>query len=265
MRDDRAYWIERQRQASEIRAVGYRTKSQAYNEWIYRVRARTTRRAIDWLLERLGQPVRVLDIGAGAGFYVGLWEERVELAELIGVDVSPESVARLRTRFPGRRFEVVEAGSGQWAGIGGGFDVVECFDVLYHITDDGRFEAALREMAERVRSGGFLMVTDNFPARSVTTRPHVRLRSTAAYARVLTGFEQVYSEAQFLLLNVPSGISSGVVRWPAVALWEAVTWAARWDAFGGVLGRALAGADRLLLPLLGGRSPSTKLVIYQKA
>jgi SAM-dependent methyltransferase len=264
VRDDRTYWLARQRELEEIQAVGYRSKSAAFNEWIYRVRERTTRRIIGWVLEQQPGRVRVLDAGAGAGFYVALWEERAELEELVGLDVSPEAVQRLRARFPYRQFEVVELGSGDWGAVSGDFDVVECFDVLYHITDDARFESALGELAARVRPGGFLLLTDNFPRRDVTTRPHVRLRSEASYRRALTDFERVRSESQFLLLNVPSGIVRSGLRWPLVLLWEAVTWPARWNAPGWALGGLLAGADRLLLPLVRGRTPSTKLVVYRR-
>jgi SAM-dependent methyltransferase len=264
VQDDRSYWLRRQRDLPELQAVGYRSRSAAFNEWIYRVRARITRDAIAWLVARLRPPVRVLDVGSGTGFYVSLWEERPELGELLGVDLSPDAVARLRDRYPAQRFEVVEVGSGKAISLGSTFDVVECFDVLYHLTDDGRFEAALRELATLVRPGGFLVITDNFPARDVTTRPHVRLRSADTYRRILLGFEEVYRVPQFLLLNVPSGIVRSWIRWPLVALWEAATWPARWQWGGAVQGRILAAADRRLLRLTGGRTPSTELAIFRR-
>lgn len=262
--DDAAYWGTRQRELAGIQAVGYRTKARSFNRWMYRVRERTTQRVLDRILPELGGRVRVLDVGAGTGFYVEVWDRRPELGALVGVDVSQDAVERLRSRYPEHEFWVAEVGAEGALPVEGEFDVVECFDVLYHITDEERFERGLRQVAERVRRGGYLLVTDNFPVRDVTTRPHVRLRSRRTYGRVLWDFEAVLEVPQFLLLNVPSGVVSPWLRWPLVALWEALTFPARFEAMGAVLGAVLAGADRLLLPAVGGRTPSTKLVAYRR-
>lgn len=264
MRDDGAYWGARQRELPNIRAVGYRTKAPGFNRWMYRVRQRTTDLVLDRILSELGTAVRVLDVGAGSGFYVELWRRRLELGELVGLDVSREAVDRLRARHPQHHFLVAEVGARAPLPLEGGFDVVECFDVLYHITDDARFERGLRQVADRVRPGGYLLVTDNFPRRDVTTRPHVRLRSRETYGGVLESFEPVLEVPQFLLLNVPSGVVTPWLRWPLVALWEAVTWPARVDPLGSAVGAVLAAGDRVLLPLVGRRTPSTKLAVYRR-
>ncbi|MBI4522120.1 MAG: class I SAM-dependent methyltransferase [Gemmatimonadetes bacterium] len=265
MRDDGAYWARRQRSVAGIQAVGYRTKSAGFNQWMYRVRERTAGAVIARITRELGARIRVLDVGAGTGFYVRLWKNRPELVQLVGIDVSREAVERLRHLYPDCGFFVAEVGSGSQLPVEGSFDVVQCMDVLYHITEDGRFERALKQVAERVRPGGFLLVTDNFPARDVTTRPHVRLRSRATYARVLAGFEPVLEVPQFLLLNVPSGVAAPWLRWPLVLFWEVLTWPARVDPLGTALGAALATVDRALLPLVGSRTPSTKLAVYRRA
>ncbi|MBI4540358.1 MAG: class I SAM-dependent methyltransferase [Gemmatimonadetes bacterium] len=264
MRDDGEYWNARQRELPALQAVGYRSKGVAFNRWMYRVRERTTGPVVERIVRELGPRMRVLDVGVGWGFYVEFWRRRLELVELVGVDVSPEAVERLAVRYPECEFRVAEVGADDPLPVEGQFDVVECFDVLYHITDDSGFERGLRQVAERVRAGGYLLLTDNFPSRDVTTAPHVRLRSRATYGRVLRGFEPVLEVPQFFLLNVPSGVVSPWVRWPLVLLWEAVTWPARFDAVGRVMGALFAMLDRLLLPRVGRWTPSTKLAVYRR-
>lgn len=264
-RDDGAYWTRRQEEEDEpLRAVGYRSKSRAFNRWMYRARWRTAGRVVEAVVEERGPDVRVLDAGSGSGFYVELWRHRAPGAEVVGVDVSADAIARLRARFPHQRFQVAELGSEPELPVEGDFDVVEAHDVLYHITGDGRFLTALRTLAGRVRPGGLLLVTDNFPSEDVTTRPHVRLRSLETYRSGLPGFTLEALVPQFVVLNVPSGIAAAWLRWPLVVGWEALTWLARFETVGWILGAALYGLDRLLLGAVGRRSPSTKLAVFRR-
>lgn len=266
MRDDAGYWRDRQRTLPPLRAVGFRTRSAGFNRWMYRARERTVRSLLDGIRPRPGpgERIRALDAGAGAGFGAEVWKRHPEPVDLVGIDVSPDAVERLRRAHPEFRFHVGDvAGEGELP-VDGAFDVVTCFDVLYHITDDLRFGRAVARLGARVRPGGCLLVTDNFPAESVTTRPHVRLRPEAAYLRHLEGFAAARRVPQFLLLNVPSGIVDPRLRWTLVLLWEALTWPGRFEGIGWGLGAVLYGLDRLLLPLVGVRTPSTKLVAFRR-
>ncbi|MEX2527414.1 MAG: class I SAM-dependent methyltransferase [Gemmatimonadota bacterium] len=267
MNRDSTYWESRQETLPELQAVGYRSRSAGFNRWMYRARVRTTRGVVPRLLAT-GLPrsgARILDVGAGRGFWVEFWSRELESPRIWGVDVAPAAVEALRARFPEHRFAVADASSpGALPEVAGGFHLVQAYDVLYHITDDRRFRQTLRALGSAVCPGGLLLVTDNFPSEDVSTRPHVRLRAPESYERELPGFQLVADVPQYLLLNVPSGIRRPWLRWPAVLAWEGATTPARWDPMGTALGAILYGLDVALLPVLGRWSPSTRLRVYRK-
>lgn len=45
---------------------------------------------------------------------------------------------------------------------GDSFDAVSCIDVLFHITDDGRYRDAVHHLARLVRPGGHVLLSENF-------------------------------------------------------------------------------------------------------
>jgi len=100
-----AEWIERHRTIGDFERVGYVGLGERYNKCLYALRRRHFLR----LAKRLGiaPPMRALDVGAGTGFYVELFQS-LGITDVTGVDISPEAVDRLRERFPGCRFAVAD-------------------------------------------------------------------------------------------------------------------------------------------------------------
>jgi len=60
------------------------------------------------------------------------------------------------------------------------------FDVLYHVTDDARWQAALRHLAGAVAPGGLLLVTDVFEDGGRLAEHNV-MRPLSRYMEVLSG------------------------------------------------------------------------------
>lgn len=90
-------------------------------------------------LASLGLPLKnrtVLEVGAGVGKLTHFFEDRG--CAVLSTDGRPENVAELVERHPRRRAMVVdlmEPGSHDRLG---GFDVVFCYGVLYHVGDPAR-------------------------------------------------------------------------------------------------------------------------------
>src|SRR5262245_1706679 len=102
---------------------------------MYRVRGEVFDRVVDELgtTSGRGRPARVLDVGAGTGFYVDRWLARK--ASVTGVDLTEVSVRNLRERFPAARFIQADIGAPLGPPLAdeiGTFDVVSAFDVLFH-------------------------------------------------------------------------------------------------------------------------------------
>jgi SAM-dependent methyltransferase len=111
-------------------------------------------------------------------------------------------VETLRARHPEARFVLADISEGR---LEGRFDLVNAFDVLYHITDDGRWEHAVRTLAEAVEPGGLLLLTDTFPPlRGVIPQAeHNRMRPLERYRERLepAGFSCGPPRATHVLLN----------------------------------------------------------------
>src|SRR6185369_12157083 len=69
------------------------------------------------------------------------------------------------------------------------YDLVNAFDVLYHITDEARWERAVRSLADAVAPGGLLLLTDTFPPAShrIPEAEHNRMRPLEKYEPILKG------------------------------------------------------------------------------
>ena len=96
-----------------------------------------------------GTPSRVLDVGCGAGAFLG--EARCDGIEVAGIEINPVAADRARARG-------VSVTIGSILGsvpLGYGWDVVTLWDVLDHLDDPAE---ALSRLRARMKPGGLLVV-----------------------------------------------------------------------------------------------------------
>ena len=197
------YWEDMHRVNAGFAAVGFGVLGTQFNSWMYRVRRRVLRRAV----RRGAIQVRgasVLDVGTGTGFYVREWQ-RLEAAEVTGIDVSAAAVSRLRGEITEAHFLEADVADPIPNVLAGGFDIVSAFDVLFHIVDDERFGWAIENLGRLTRPGGHLLLSENF-LRGSTLRHHhqvSRTRDEIDRALAAAGFETVLRLPMFVLLNSP--------------------------------------------------------------
>ncbi len=174
----REFWERRLSSQFDLRGTGEPGLSPAYNHFCYQLRRAALERALaEAGLDPRGR--RVLDVGCGTGFFTAYYLSRG--AVVTGLDIAPVSIERLRARHPEARFLLADISE---RGPDGAYDVVNAFDVLYHITDDAAWERALEHLAAAVAPGGILLVTDTFEERP-GLESHNRMRSLARYRAAL--------------------------------------------------------------------------------
>jgi SAM-dependent methyltransferase len=162
------YWDERLAKDWSLRGVGHHRYGAKYNSYLYRSKVRALRRALrspGWF-----QGKRVLDVGSGVGFWIEFYA-KAGVASVDGIDVSAEAVRRLQQKHPGHRFWCADAS--EELPITELFDLVNVWDVLYHITERERFMRAVSNLAARVAPGGHLLITDNLPSQEDRPAEHV--------------------------------------------------------------------------------------------
>jgi SAM-dependent methyltransferase len=174
----REFWDRRLSEQFDLRGTGETGLSLAYNRACYALRRRVLERT---LAESGVDPAgrAVLDVGCGTGFFTAYYLGRG--ARVTGLDIAPTSVARLSERHPEARFLLGDASE---AALEERFDIVNAFDVLYHITDDAKWEAAVRNLARAVGSRGSILLTDTFAERGDAAE-HNRMRPLSRYRAVL--------------------------------------------------------------------------------
>ena len=179
----REFWDRRLTEHFDLRGTGQPGLSAEYNRACYELRRHVLDAALaDERFEIAGK--RVLDVGCGTGFFTAHYLARG--AKLTGMDIAPTSVERLRQRHPEARFLLADVSE---TAIAERYDVVNAFDVLYHITDDARWERAVRALAGAVEPGGLLLLTDTFPpaGRHLPEAEHNRMRPLERYQPLLWG------------------------------------------------------------------------------
>lgn len=172
------FWDDRLSRQFDLRGTGETGLSLAYNRACYQLR----REALDRALSEAGvdpSGQHVLDVGCGTGFFTSYYIERG--AHVTGIDIAPTSIERLGQRHPEATFLLGDVSE---VPLEGRFDIVNAFDVLYHITDDARWETAVRHLARAVNINGLLLVTDTFEEHAGAAA-HNRMRPLSRYREVL--------------------------------------------------------------------------------
>jgi SAM-dependent methyltransferase len=207
------FWEQRLSEQFDLRGTGETALSLAYNRACYALRAEVLTAA----LARAGYSPHgrgVLDVGCGTGFWTEYYVSRG--ADYTGLDIAQVSVDRLAARYPQQRFARADVADGV---PGGPYDIVNVFDVLYHVTDDARWQAALRQLADCVSPGGLLLVTDVFSDRDALAEHNV-MRSLRSYTSVLeaAGLRREQLRPTHVLLNRHLGPWRFLNRWPEFLL-----------------------------------------------
>jgi SAM-dependent methyltransferase len=256
--DAQRYWSERLDERYSLGGVGWLGLSESFNRWMYAVRRRAFRRAVAALPDR--RAARVLDVGSGTGFYIGLWM-KVGVREITGCDLTRVAVERLRERFPGVRFEQLDISTPSTA-LEGPFDAISAMDVLFHIVDDDRYRQALKNLAGMLAPAGILVLTENLPHGGTLRVEHQVSRSFEEVVDALegAGLEIAVRRPLFVLMNTPVDSDSAFLR----HFFPVVHRLARARVVGWLLGAALYPFELALIRLLH-EGPTTEIVVCRSA
>jgi len=237
----REFWQERLSQHFDLRGSGETGLPMEYNRACYVLRAEVLTHTLrDHAFDPAGR--EVLDVGCGTGFFTAYFVERG--ARVTGIDIAPVSIEALRTRHPQARFLLADVGE---APIPmpqeGRYALVNAMDVLYHITDDLRWETAVTHLAQAVGDQGLLLISDAFSPMEHLAEHNV-MRPLNRYRTLLNaaGLQVAGLHPTHVLLNYPLGPFRFLNRAPQLLL----------------------AADRALLAMGLGRGPTHNKILVAR-
>jgi ubiquinone/menaquinone biosynthesis C-methylase UbiE len=115
-------------------------------------------------LPQMGEPRRILEIGAGTGSGAAILRARFPEADVTGVDLSPEMVRIAQAKVPGVTFEPADASRLPFPD--GSFDLVTQNNVPVYFSEIARVTAP----------GGRVLITSTLGSRTPYYTPHNVLR-----------------------------------------------------------------------------------------
>lgn len=209
------------------------------------------------------------EVGAGTGHWVDHWRNH-GVIHIDGCDLSEIAVEALNRRYSGiGRFDAADISDLDPTAVGS-YDLVDCHNVLLHITDESRFDQALENIGRLVAPGGSLLLAEPMLFDASFERPFdatmsSRARPLARYVDglVATGLRLIVVEPYAVMANNP--IEGATRRWyrfwratwiVVVALCRILPANAYW------VGPMLYAFDSVLLR--AGAAPSGKLALFHR-
>ena len=145
------YWEKRLESQPNLKGVGCAGFNETYNKYLYSLKAS----ALDKILNKYSITIKgksILDVGCGTGFFVDYYNKK-GAKKITGLDITEVSVSMLKERYPACNFQVADI-SNPNINLEEKFDIINAFDVLYHITDDSKFETATNNISSLCAGGG---------------------------------------------------------------------------------------------------------------
>lgn len=257
-----AYWEDRYEEIDDSKS-GHIDLPARYNTWLYwRKQAHLSKGMRSAGGTFLG--ARLLEIAAGSGAWMNFWR-RAGIREYIGVDLSPRAIEGLRKKYPSERFEQCDLESYTLdTKAGRGFDVVTAIDVLYYILEDQSFQRTIRDIADVLRPGGWLVLHDVLARSAPLDRGnYIRWRPLAHYEAALSiaGLDIAYRRPSFVFMVQ----NHNWVGWRGKCMdviWRRVSYPLI-AHFPSIAGLVLGMIDLLACPFCR-RGPSMELMICRK-
>ena len=113
---------------------------------------------------KIPQAPDVLDIGSGAGHWIDFYLEVLRPERIVGIEISEPCAAALRKKYDGKEnICVIEADiTSPDLALNEKFDVINAVSVMYHIVEDQLWMQALKNIANRLKGNGIIVVSGQF-------------------------------------------------------------------------------------------------------
>lgn len=148
------------------------------------------------------QPLRVLDIGCGAGNYVVKLLQKKSDIDITLADLSQPMLDKAAERLQAMQQGAIDLRKGDFRLIQpaeGTFDVIMATAVLHHLRDDQDWETSFKGLYDLLNAGGTLWVFDLVEQHTEALQDYIY---TELYGDYLTGLQDAaYRDAVFAYIQ----------------------------------------------------------------
>jgi 2-polyprenyl-3-methyl-5-hydroxy-6-metoxy-1,4-benzoquinol methylase len=179
--DPRKYWENRLKTRFDVVGVGHPSFTTRYNEFLYKLQLIVLKEALRMHNISLSGK-KVLDIGCGTGIFSKFYLKNS--AQITGIDITTTSVESLRQSLPEGKFITMDISaelSGNKEYFEKQFDIINMFNVIFHIVDDPKFEKVLENLVTCLKDGGYLIISDYFDDHDFMPASSTKFRSLDRY------------------------------------------------------------------------------------
>lgn len=161
--NNQEYWENRlKNNLHNLEGVGFTGLGNNYNQWMYRERKRIFKKQLKKLNINF-KKASILEVGSGTGFYTKILQN-LGAKNYIGSDITSAVVNKLSIEFDDFIFYKQDIGSDLINELSSHkFDFIFAIDILFHITDDERYQQAFINISNLLSERGVFMFTENLP------------------------------------------------------------------------------------------------------
>ncbi|NMX21368.1 hypothetical protein C5S30_02800 [ANME-1 cluster archaeon GoMg4] len=179
------YWEKRLESQPNLKGVGCAGFNENYNKYLYSLKVSALDKILNKYYSITIKGRSILDVGCDTGFFVNYYHKK-GAKKITGLDITKTSISMLKEKYPAYNFYVADISDPNHPlKLKEKFDIINAFDVLYHVTDNGKFETAINNISSLCLGGGYVLITDVFWKDDIIPAEHVRFRSLQKYKEIL--------------------------------------------------------------------------------
>ncbi|MFI5145167.1 MAG: class I SAM-dependent methyltransferase [Ignavibacteria bacterium] len=194
----KTFWDDMLSRSFDLKGVGHFRKSNEENLKMYEEKKKIINGIIAKNNITIGENSKALEIGCGVGY----WTEYLKsfnVKDYTGNDIAEISIKNLKRSYPDYKF--IHGDISETKLPENTFDIVFMIDVTQHITDDDRFNAAIKNIWDSLKTGGYFFVTMWDPSKNVYLANKIRINKIEK-PRGLEWYENIFGKQGTVLENV---------------------------------------------------------------
>ncbi|MCX7877460.1 MAG: class I SAM-dependent methyltransferase [Ignavibacteria bacterium] len=194
------FWNDLLSNSFNLRGVGHYRLSEEENLKMYERKKEILQDEIQKHNLKIDKDTKVIEVGTGVGFWTDFLSS-LGVKDYTGNDIAEISVRKLSEKYPEYKF--IHGDISEITLPENTFDLGVMIDVTQHITDDERFEAAMKNLWNSLKNRATLIITLWDPSKKVYLANKLRLnriekpRGIESYMKIFGKNAEVLSNCDF--------------------------------------------------------------------